>query len=216
MSRVTWACACDPPPTVNTLSATTLPFCCAAIARSVSLPNWAVAWRPQLPWGIPLVIYREAGTSKVTFPTPTLPPRALGDRLDPVVAVGNSRRDVPGGRHIERDVPDVDALEPVALLPLVVERDVVRRVELARGVVVHVDVHPVGKRAAGLHAELKIEDRLERRIALRGDVVELARTAALVLRLFQLGLEAAVELEAEVGLLPEEVGDAAGIGRRNR
>ena len=73
-------------------------------------------------------------------------------------------------------------------------------------------MHAIGEGAAGLHGELKIEERLEGRVALRGHVKELTRVAAFVLVLFELGLEPSVELEAEVGFLPEQVGDPPGIG----
>src|SRR4029077_11074339 len=95
----------------------------------------------------------------------------LRNRLDSVIAARDSGGDVAGRWRLEGHVPDLQPLHEFAGLPLVVDRDVIRRVELALGVVAEIDMHPVGDDAAGLGSELKVDVRLEE-IATIGDRIE--------------------------------------------
>ncbi len=84
----------------------------------------------------------------------------LRRRLEAEVAGRDPLRQVARRRQVDRHVAHLHALQQLARLPLVVDADVVRGVELAALVVVHVDVDPVRDRAAHLHAELHIGAQL--------------------------------------------------------
>ena len=130
----------------------------------------------------------------------------LAHGLKAVVAAGNAAGDEPACRRLEGDVADLELLDQLVALPLVVDLDVVGRVELALAVVVHVEVNPLRHDAARAHVELEVEERLEAPLALRGQAEELAADAALVLGAVDLALEPSVECQAEIGVLPEQVG----------
>ena len=80
----------------------------------------------------------------------------LAGAAQPEVACGNPLGEKARLRQPERHVADFETLENLVVEPLVIEVDVVGGGELAVLVVVDVDDHPVGDRAAHLDAELQI------------------------------------------------------------
>ena len=68
----------------------------------------------------------------------------FSDRLDSVIAAGDAGGDVTRGGRLKRHVADLEPLQELASLPLVVNGNVVRGVELALRVVIEIDVNPLG------------------------------------------------------------------------
>src|SRR5688500_12905922 len=85
----------------------------------------------------------------------------FGDSLDAVVPARDAGGDVAGGRRLESHVPDFESLHQLAAAAFVVDRDVVRRIELPLRIVVEIDVNALGDDAARLRRELKIDEWLE-------------------------------------------------------
>jgi hypothetical protein len=123
----------------------------------------------------------------------------LADRLESVVPARDPARDEARGRELEGDVADLEALEDLVLASLVPDGDVVGGIELALRVVVHIDVDAVGDDAAGAHAELEVELRLEGAAAAGERIDDLRCGASLVAVALRLRLDARGEREAEIG-----------------
>src|SRR6476661_1544920 len=85
--------------------------------------------------------------------------------LNAVVPAGNSGGDEAGDRRLKGDVSNLQSLQEFLALSFVVDRDVIRSVELTLRIVVHIHVHALGDNASGARVELKIEERLERAAA---------------------------------------------------
>ena len=128
-------------------------------------------------------------------------------------ATGNSGGDVARRRRLEGDVADLEPLQDFVSLPLVVDGDVVGRVELALRVVVHVHVNAVGDDAPGAGVELEIDQRLERAAAVEHRI-EAPGGALSALILLAAKFHSAVELEAEVGVVGDDIAGTSGDSLR--
>ena len=107
------------------------------------------------------------------------------DRIKREVELKNEARD-----KLDNVANDGAPGEQLVAAALVVQRDVVRCVELALRVVVDVDVNAIGDDAARLHVELEVHLRLERADAIREGREQIGGAASLVAVALDLGLDA--------------------------
>src|SRR5690606_30005159 len=133
----------------------------------------------------------------------------LALRAEAEVARGDALRDEARGGQPDRDVADLEALEDLVLEALVVDVDVVRRVELAPLVVIHVDVDALRDRAG--HADPELDVRLELREQ-AGVAVELeAAQARLGPRPASAQLDAPADHHAQNGVIAHHAGPARAL-----
>ncbi len=105
-------------------------------------------------------------------------------------------------------------MDDLVALSLVVDVDVVRCVEFALGIVIHVHVYAVGDRAACAHVELKVELRLKAPGTVGDGIKNVERCAPLVLVSLELALQPRLKLKAQVSVLSQQVGRCVSHIRR--
>ena len=130
----------------------------------------------------------------------------------------NAARNEPRVRGGEGHVADLDAPQDFVVEALVVDLDVVRRLELPLGVVVHVQVDALAHDAARAHGELRLEPGRRKPAAARAaEARRVGRRAAEVLEPVEAHLEPRVDPHAEVGVAGHRAHRRqAGAGRQQR